>query len=237
MEKGSLSLMLRAAYHTLGISLPTVAEALFGQHSQERCDTRLRGWSRRLVMLTRTTLQVSGQEHIPTTPCVVMSNHRSYSDIPLIYAAIPEHVRLRMVAKRELFFVPLWGRAMRLSGMIPIVRNNRQSAIASLNIAKDQIGKGTYIWIAPEGTRSRTGKLGTLKKGGFILAQDIGVPILPVTIVGSAAIMPPEGWRLYRDNAVRVVFGAPIQTRNRTITDVMADVHHAIDPTTLSTIA
>ncbi len=237
MEKGSLSLMMRAAYHTLGISLPTVTDALVGRHSQERCDARLRGWANRLVELTRTSLHISGTEHIPTAACVVMSNHQSYSDIPLIYAALPEHVRLRMVAKRELFFVPLWGRAMRVSGFIPIVRGDRKRAIASLQIAKEQLSQGTYIWIAPEGTRSRTGKLGALKKGGFVLARDTGVPILPVAIEGAKGIMPPSGWRLYQNQTVRVTFRPLIETANRTLEEVMAEVQRAIDPTTLPSVS
>lgn len=227
---GSHSLMMSAAYHTVwGISAPTVAEAMIGRLTQEKCDERLRGWAQLLVKLTRTDLTVQGTEHIPKAACVVMSNHRSYSDIPLIYASLPEGVRLRMVAKRELFFVPIWGRAMRASGFIPIVRSDRKRAIESLNIAKQALEKGTYIWIAPEGTRSRTGELGALKKGGFILARDTGVPILPMSIAGSGDIMPPQGWRLYQDNKAVVSFRPLIQTADRPIEDVMAEVAKAID--------
>ena len=231
-REGSHKLMLTAAYHTVwGISAPTVAEAMIGRLKQETCDARLRGWAQTLVKLTRTDLTVTGLENIPEEPCVVMSNHRSYSDIPLIYAALPQRVRLRMVAKRELFFVPIWGRAMRASGFIPIVRSDRKRAIESLNIAKQALASGTYIWIAPEGTRSRTGELGALKKGGFILARDPGVPILPMSISGSGDIMPPQGWRLYRDNKAEVAFRPLIQTANRSLEDVMADVAQAIAPT------
>lgn len=225
--------MLKAGYHTLGISLPTVADALVGRHSQERCDARLRGWANRLVAMTRANVTVSGIENVPQDACVVMSNHQSYCDIPLIFYSLPERVRLRMVAKRELFFVPLWGRAMRVSGFIPIVRSDRKRAIESLAIAQEQLARGTYIWIAPEGTRSRSGELGQLKKGGFILARDTGVPILPVTIVGAQAIMPPEGWRLYTGKSVRVVFRPLIPTAGRSLEEVMADVRTAIDPGTL----
>lgn len=228
-EFGGFKMMAAAAYHTIwGISGPTVAEAMIGRLTQQRCDERLHDWGHLLVKLTRTTLSVRGLENIPKAACVVMSNHRSYADIPLIYASLPDGIRLRMVAKRELFYTPIWGRAMRASGFIPIVRSDRKSAIESLNIAKQALSEGTYIWIAPEGTRSRTGELGTLKKGGFILARDTGVPILPMTIAGSGNIMPPQGWRLYRNNDAVVTFRPLIQTAGRAIEDVMADVAREI---------
>lgn len=230
MSEGSLLLAIDAARRTIGISLPTVIDALTGRYSHERSNERLRGWAKGLIEMTRITLQVSGVEHLPSQPCVLMSNHQSYSDIPLIYASIPEGLRLRMVAKYELFYVPIWGRAMRSSGFIPIVRSDRKKAIESLEEAKRQIGSGTYVWIAPEGTRSRNQQLGTLKKGGFILARDVGVPITPMCIDGSHAVMPPQGWRLHRGNTVRIRFGAPIATANREIEDVMQDVAAAIDP-------
>lgn len=232
-DEGSLALGFRAAYHTLGISLPTVTEALIGTLTHARSDARLRGWAGRLIAMTRTALHVSGHEHIPETPCVVMSNHQSYADIPLIYGALPQHICLRMVAKQELFYVPLWGRAMRDSGFIPIVRSDRKRAIQSLAIAKEQLARGTYIWIAPEGTRSRNGELGPLKKGGFILARDTGVPILPVTISGADAVMPPNGWRLFTGKSVRIAFRPLIPTAGRPIEDVMAEVRTRIDPATL----
>lgn len=230
MSEGSLLLAFYAARRTIGISIPTVVDALIGRYSHERSNQLLRGWAKDLIASTRTTLQVSGLENLPSQPCVLMSNHQSYSDIPLIYAAIPEGLRLRMVAKYELFYVPIWGRAMRNSGFIPIVRSDRKKAIASLEQAKAQIASGTYVWIAPEGTRSRNQKLGTLKKGGFILARDVGVPIAPLCISGSHAVMPPQGWRLHRDNTVRIHFGPVIATADRPIEDVMQDVAAAIDP-------
>lgn len=230
MSEGSLILALDAARRTIGISIPTVFEALIGRLSHDRSNQRLRRWAFGLVEATRTTLLATGQEHLPKTPCVLMSNHQSYGDIPLIYASIPEDLRLRMVAKYELFYVPIWGRAMRNSGFIPIVRSDRQKAIASLDEAKRQIGSGTYVWIAPEGTRSRTGQLGTLKKGGFILARDVGVPIVPLCIDGSRSVMPPQGFRMFRGHRVRIQFGPPIATANRPIEDVMAEVALAIDP-------
>jgi 1-acyl-sn-glycerol-3-phosphate acyltransferase len=229
-QPGSLGLALGAAYQTIGISLPTVIDSLTGRLTPERCDARLDGWADRLIGMTRAQLSVSGLEHIPARACVLMTNHQSYADIPLLYAALPAGLRVRAVAKHELFYVPIWGRAMRLSGFIPIVRSDRQKAIESLELAKQRLAAGTFIWIFPEGTRSRSGALGPLKKGGFILARDSAAPILPASIDGSARLMPPQGWRLHYDQPVHIRFRPLIQTAGRPIEDVMAEVAQALDP-------
>jgi 1-acyl-sn-glycerol-3-phosphate acyltransferase len=231
MSDGSSLLTLRAFYHTLRISVPTVLDALLGRLTAARCDLRLRDWAETLVRITGTHLDVGGLMHIPEEPCVVMSNHQSLSDIPVLYAALPAGLRLRMVTKAELFRVPIWGRAMRCAGFIPINRGDRQSAISSLEIAKGDLARGTFIWLAPEGTRSRDGSLRPLKKGGFILARDTGRPILPVMLDGSRHIAPPDDPRVRYGQRVRVVFGRPIATAGRPIEEVMEEVRRAIDPT------
>lgn len=227
---GSVGLTLRCFYHTLRISVPTVFDAAVARLRPEVCDARLRDWAETLVRITRTGLTVTGHEHIPDTACIVMSNHQSLSDIPVLYAALPEALRMRMVAKEELFRIPIWGRAMRLAGFIPINRGNRAHAIASLERAQQAMAGGTYIWIAPEGTRSHTGALGTLKKGGFILAKDSGRPILPIMVSGTRRIVPTRGLKTYLDNPVRVAIRPLIKTTGRSVDEVMAEVRRAIDP-------
>lgn len=233
MDSGSLLLTLRSFYHTLRISVPTVLDALVGRGSALRCDHRLRDWSETLVRITCTDLEVSGIENLPSQACVVMSNHQSLSDIPLLYAALPAGLRLRMVTKEELFRVPIWGRAMRDAGFIPINRGDRSRAIESLEIAKGAMAAGTFIWLAPEGTRSLDGRLLPLKKGGFVLARDTGRPIVPVIIDGSRGIAASGEVRLHRHQKVRVAFGRPIATQGRAIDEVMAEVARAIDPAQL----
>jgi len=226
--------MLRCFYHTLRISVPTVLDAAVGRLRAESCDARLRDWAESLIRITRTTISSVGHEHIPASACIVMSNHQSLSDIPVLYAALPQRLRLRMVAKEELFRVPIWGRAMRLAGFIPINRGNRARAIASLDLAKQAMAGGTFIWIAPEGTRSHTGLVGPLKKGGFILAKESGCPILPIVVSGTRNIVPTRGLKAYFDNPVRVEVRPPIPTLDRSLEELMAEVARAIDPATLS---
>lgn len=233
-RSGSVGLTLRCFYHTLRISVPTVLSATVGSLRPEHSDARLRDWAETLVRITRTSLAVSGHEHIPEQACIVMSNHQSLSDIPVLYAAIPESLRMRMVAKEELFRVPIWGRAMRLAGFIPINRGNRAHAIASLERAQKAMAGGTFIWIAPEGTRSHSGELGPLKKGGFILARDSGRPILPIVVSGTRRIVPTRGMKTYLDNPVRIVIRPPIQTAGRSVEELLAEVRRAIDPQSLA---
>jgi 1-acyl-sn-glycerol-3-phosphate acyltransferase len=117
-----------------------------------------------------------------------------------------------MVAKQELFDVPVFGPAMRAAGMISIDRKNTESAIASLDAAKDMLDSGIPMWIAPEGTRSPTGELLPFKKGGFVLSLRTGVPIMPVTIRGTHNALRAHG------------------LRSRRGVDVGVTIHPMIDP-------
>src|SRR5690606_30789925 len=125
---------------------------------------------------------------------VLMSNHRSYYDIPTVFRAVPG--RVRMVAKKELFRVPIFGPAMLASGFVKVDRERRESAIASLRESQRLLESGTRVWIAPEGTRSRDGRLGPFKSGGFHLALSAGVPILPMALEGTEKILPHDGVRV-----------------------------------------
>ncbi len=150
----SIGHLLRAAGATLRISVPTLFDALLGRLTPEVCDTRLDWWSRRLLGQAEVSLQTSGIEHARGARAfVVMSNHQSLYDIPALYQSLP--LRLRMVAKAELFRIPIWAQAMRAAGFVELDRSARERAIESLERAKAALAQGTSIWIAPEGTRSK----------------------------------------------------------------------------------
>ena len=99
-----------------------------------------------------------------------------------------------------------------------------------IRLAVRELREGRHLLLFPEGTRSRDQKLLPLKKGGFVLARDVGVTIVPICIDGSHAVMPPQGWKIFQGNRVRMHFGPPIQTQGRALEAVMADVAEAIDP-------
>lgn len=192
-----------ATARTLAISFPTVFDQLRGRTSMDACDARLKSWSRALLDDVGIRVEVRGEENLqPRAPMVVMSNHQSLYDIPVIFQVVEQ--RLRMVSKIELASVPVWGAAMRASGFIFIDRRDREAAIRSLREARRMLDEGVLVWIAPEGTRSRDGALGSFKKGGFVLAEEMGVPVLPISIDGTAAILPARTWDLQRDRPVRV---------------------------------
>jgi 1-acyl-sn-glycerol-3-phosphate acyltransferase len=206
-----------AVVETLRISAPTVLEAVLGRGApHEVYDERLRSWSKKLIDHAGARVSVSGLENLGDTSdqhgrevFVVMSNHQSVYDIPVLFHALP--IQLRMVAKQELFRIPIWGRAMRYSGFVAIDRSNRQRAIASLSLAKQKMrDEGVNIWIAPEGTRSRHGTLGDFKSGGFHLALDTGLRILPVSLVGTFDILRADTSIIRRGADVHVVVHAPI---------------------------
>jgi 1-acyl-sn-glycerol-3-phosphate acyltransferase len=198
-----LPVVLASGYETLAISLPTVVDSWSGRVSRQVCDERLDSWSRKLLDHARIELEVVGRENIDTSGAtIVMSNHQSLYDIPVLYQVLPRS--LRMIAKIELFKVPIWGPAMRASGMIAIDRHNRTKAMQSLKEARAALESGVTVWMAPEGTRSRDGKLLPFKKGGFVLAEEIGAAILPITIDGTRNILPAKTLRFNPGARVRV---------------------------------
>ena len=214
-------LSLRTVYEIARVSLPTYVESFVGPVTSDRIDERLASFARRIVESAQINIRVEGRDQVPTDRAFVfMSNHQSHMDIPVLYATVPAK-SLRMVAKKELFRIPLWGRVLRSVGMIEVDRQSRSKAVASLDGAIAQLAAGTSIWIAPEGTRSTTGKLGKLKKGGFHLAKKAGTPILPIAISGTRAILPPGTTRTHAGCSVTLVFGQPIDVQKLEIPELM----------------
>jgi 1-acyl-sn-glycerol-3-phosphate acyltransferase len=211
-------------YQAAAITIPTAFEALTDRLTHDAADRRLQRFARRVVENAEISIDIVGAENVPDHGAFVfMSNHQSHFDIPVLYYSLPIKT-LRMVAKAELFRVPLWGRAMRAGGMIEIDRSNRESAIASLGRAAEEINSGISIWIAPEGSRTSSGELGPLKKGGFYLARDTGTPIIPVALSNTGKVLPRGTLSVNRGVAVDVVIGAPIATQGREIEGLMDEV-------------
>lgn len=207
------ALALRGMAETLAISVPTVVEAARGTLTRETCDRRLKRWAARLLEQADAHVTLTGLERlVPGETYVVMSNHQSLYDVPVLFHSYPGS--LRMVAKSELFRIPIWGRAMRVADFIDVDRQNSRRAIESLKRAKSVLDSGVSVWIAPEGTRTRSGALGRFKTGGFMLALDTGHRILPVAVEGTAAILPADGTQVQRGAHVHVQFGEPVDPRD-----------------------
>lgn len=209
----SIDVLARVAAETLRISLPTLVEAARGTVSSRVCDERLDSWSRRLLEQAGLRLDVTGRENLTEGEgYVVMSNHQSHYDIPVLFQAL--RIPMRMVAKKEIFQIPFMAGAMRAAGFVEVDRKNRVSAIQTLSAASQKLHQTMSIWIAPEGTRSKTGHLGPFKKGGFHLALQTGMRILPVSIDGTRRTLPSGGLTVRRGNTAKVTIGAPIDAQS-----------------------
>ena len=151
--------------------------------------------ARRCVSLNRahcgSARACHGTERIrPGTSYVFLSTHQSYMDIPAMLGYLP--AQLRIAAKKVLFRIPFMGWHLTRAGHIPIDRSSSAQAIASMQRAAAYLHDGICAFIFPEGTRSRDGVLQPFKKGGFKLAIQAGVPIIPVTIIGSRQVLPRD---------------------------------------------
>ncbi|MCC6648560.1 MAG: 1-acyl-sn-glycerol-3-phosphate acyltransferase [Polyangiaceae bacterium] len=208
------------------ITAGTIADAARGTLTIEATNRRLTWWGAETLRRTGIELRLRGTGHLAGGPFLVMSNHLSHFDVPLLFAGVGGN--LRMVTKTELFRIPVWGPAMRKSGFIEIDRKNRERARQSLERAKDTLRGGVNVWIAPEGTRSRDGELQAFKKGGFILASEMGVPILPVAIAGTHEILPPTTLKALSGGTVAIVIGAPIASEGRDKETLLAETRAAI---------
>ena len=144
----------------------------------------------------------------PGASYVFLANHQSLFDIPALLATVPNQVR--MMAKRSLFRVPIFGWALSAGGFIPIDRGgDRSTARQSFSSAIAHIRGGTSILLFPEGTRALTDTLLPFQRGGFLLALKSGLPIVPVGIRGTRAVQRKGVWTI-RPGPVVVTYGAPI---------------------------
>ncbi len=221
-------IMAWVAAATLILGTAVIGHSLFFRTSR-RVHRLAVAWARSILAVSRIRVDVHGVERVlRDRPYLFMSNHQSNFDIPILLGHLP--VPFRWLAKAELFKIPIFGRAMRAAGYISIDRSDRESAFESLRRAADAIRGGVSIVVFPEGTRSRHGELKPFKKGGFVMAVDAGVPIVPIAIRGAHGIMP-KGSLLIRPRNVTVCIGEPIETTSYTQATkevLMEHVRHAI---------
>ncbi len=190
-------------------------------------------WGRSILWVSGLRVQVVGLENIDASrSAIYMSNHQSNFDIPVFFSALP--IQFRWLAKAELFKIPIFGQGMRGAGYISVDRRDTKSAIRSLGRAAQSVREGTSVLIFPEGTRSSDGALLPFKSGGFVLAVDAGVPIVPMAVHGTFDVMP-KGRKIIRRQAVRLVVRPPIdasaytrKTKNELMESVRAAIQEAM---------
>jgi 1-acyl-sn-glycerol-3-phosphate acyltransferase len=165
--------------------------------------------ARTAVGLAGIKIEIEGRERLdPAKTYVFMANHVSNVDPPIVIPSLP--ARTSVLVKKELFRIPVLGRAMKLGSLVPVDRSNREAAIASMHEAAEVVRSGINMTIFPEGTRSSDGRLLPFKKGPFYLAIDSGASIVPVTILGTREIMP-KGGMLIHPGTARLIFHPPVR--------------------------
>ncbi len=146
-------------------------------------------WAKLSLWLHLCPIEVVGEEHIPDSdePCVVVANHQSAFDIFALYGYI--NLPFKWVMKEELRKVPFVGWACEASGFIFVDSKRPSSINQTMTSAKEVLSNGDSIFIFPEGSRTLTGKMTRFKKGAFVMANELDVPILPVSIDGAYDVL------------------------------------------------
>ncbi len=214
---------LRALATVLFIAIVTSVGSLWGlllrlfDPSGDRVLDLARAWSGWVTSFAGVRIQVDNRAHLdPSQPYVFMANHASSLDIWAVFVAIPR--RIRLIAKKQLARIPLFGWVMWAGRFIFIDRQNKLAARRSIDLAGERIRRGDSVLLFPEGTRTRDGTLLPFKKGGFHLAMKAGVPIVPVALRGTRELMP-RGSYLLRKGTIRVIVGEPIPTQGLSAED------------------
>jgi len=165
-------------------------------------------------------LHISGEViDDPRRPYVVVSNHQSVADIPLI-SNLPWE--MKWMAKKELFKIPVFGWLLKLSGDIAVDRGDARSGILALRKAKEYLEKKCSVLIFPEGTRTKDGSVQPFSNGAFHLAIKNKIPILPIVIDGTYQAIQKSSWRFGKPSNIFLRVLPPIETAHLTLADLEA---------------
>ncbi len=206
-----------------------VAAGLFSQRAAARV-THLWGWA--CLRITGVSMTVEGLDRLTEgRRYVIMANHESSLDIVVLLTALPPSVELRFLAKKSLFGIPFLGWGMKAAGFIPVDREDRSTAAATLAQTLEGVARGGSPLVFPEETWTTDGRLLPFARGGFLVALKSDLPILPIGLEGPRLVLPPnEG--IVRPGPVTVRIGEPIPTEDLGVSsraDLMARVRQDIN--------
>lgn len=189
-----------------------------------------RWWCRMVALTIGARIRVHGTEHVrPDRAYVYVANHSSLIDTPALFAYLP--YQFKIMAKRGLFYVPFMGWHLWSSGNFPIDRGDARKTAKSLKSVVDGVRAGKSLVVFPEGTRTPDGRLQEFKYGAFKIAMRAGVPVVPVTIRGTFALLP-KTTLAPRPGRVDVFIGEPIETAgldDKQLPAVVDAAKHAIE--------
>ncbi len=166
-----------------------------------------RAWSWLILATTGVDVEVDGLDRLePGRTYVFVANHQSIYDIPILFWSLP--FQLRIIAKESLGKFPMLGPHLKRTGHMLVDRKHPDRA-RILDWARNLTAKGLSLIVFPEGTRSRDGFLGKFKGGGFLLALQSGLPVVPISVIGSRHVMR-KGELTTKPGRVKVIVHAPI---------------------------
>lgn len=215
--------------YTATVCMRAVCKGYLGTINRAWVDKNIQNWSGRLLDLVKVDYTVINPHNVQPQPgraTILMCNHVSAYDIPLSFKVFPNH-SLRMLAKKELSKIPFMGAGMKAAEFPFIDRRNITQAVKDLAQVKALMESGIMIWIAPEGTRSKDGKLAAFKKGAFITAIEANAIIIPMGIRGAEHILPAKTHQLQLHQKAELHIGEPIDAAQFTDKNVLLQTVHA----------
>jgi 1-acyl-sn-glycerol-3-phosphate acyltransferase len=205
----------RLIFRVMLFTMGTTAVVMYRVLSNKDTTWRFaKAQARNLARACGVRVRVHGMQHLGAGPYIFTPNHQSHFDIPALLGYLPGNNRF--AAKKELFKEPVLGAAMRTLGMIPVDRDDSAAAVARLKRLRDE---RYSVVIFPEGTRSHDGRLLPFKKGAFVAAIELGIPVVPVVCKGTRAVMPKGGYLSICPGEVEVVILDPVSTSGMTYDD------------------
>jgi 1-acyl-sn-glycerol-3-phosphate acyltransferase len=196
-----------------------------------------RWWCRLIAFSIFARIHVYGTENVRADKnYVYMANHSSLIDIPALFAYLP--YQFRIMAKKELFYVPFMGWHLWTAGNFPIDRSDPRKTAKSLRGVIEGVRAGKSLAVFPEGTRTPDGQLQEFKQGAFKIAVRAGVPIVPVSIRGTFKLLP-KTTLAPRPGRVDVIIGKPIDTTeytDKTLSNLIARTKAAIEVNLMSPV-
>jgi 1-acyl-sn-glycerol-3-phosphate acyltransferase len=208
----TLSIVVFSVLATANTCSKAVIRRMLGNISRPWVDKTMQKWVDQVLKLVGVNVNVynpTEAKPIKGKPTIIMCNHSSLYDIPISIKAFP-NASIRMLSKKEISRVPIMAGGMHAAEFPFIDRKNRKQAIKDLEAVKKLMETGIVVWIAPEGTRSKDGKLAKFKKGGFIIAIESGATIIPIGIRGAFDILPARTKRFNINQQAEVHIGKAI---------------------------
>jgi 1-acyl-sn-glycerol-3-phosphate acyltransferase len=225
---------MRDLLRTAGVLAAAASTAVIGpavvalSFADERApDALVRLWCNNLLRAAGVRDEVLGLERLPAGNAVYVCNHQSNFDPVLIYARLGKH--LRFIAKRELFSIPIFGAALRATGMIPVDRSGSARDKEAIGKAVEGVQQRANILFFAEGTRDPNGQLRPFKKGAAILALQAQVPLVPLAVAGTKDVMHKKSLLIHGGRPTVLVVGEPIPTAGKALEyrDALTEQAHA----------